>query len=95
MPWGQNICLTDRLGSGWLLLVFKSFCDKSVIHSGGGFLQETLAAGKLTEPVLCMFLATGNAGVLERVKVLRIRPIMKPILPTCKFLLKFKTKLDK
>ncbi|CAM6034673.1 unnamed protein product [Sphagnum compactum] len=43
---------------------------------------RTLAAGKLTEPVLHMFLATGNEEVLHIVQLLGIRPILKPVLPT-------------
>jgi len=42
----------------------------------------TLYAGKLTEPVLHMFLATGNEEVLHIVQGLGIRPILKPVLPT-------------
>ncbi|CAK9262202.1 unnamed protein product [Sphagnum jensenii] len=42
----------------------------------------TLDAGKLTEPVLHMFLATGNEEVLHIVQGLGIRPILKPVLPT-------------
>ncbi|KAJ7567043.1 hypothetical protein O6H91_01G004100 [Diphasiastrum complanatum] len=43
---------------------------------------KTLAAGKLTEPVLQVFLATGHKEVFEIVKALKIRPILKPVLPT-------------
>ncbi|CAK9212128.1 unnamed protein product [Sphagnum jensenii] len=43
---------------------------------------RTLAAGKLTEPVLQMFLATGNEEVLHTVQLLRIKPVLKPVLPT-------------
>lgn len=57
-------------------------------------MQKTLAAGKLTEPVLRMFLATGNVGVLEWVKVLKIRPITNPIFPTRKLLCKSTFKLS-
>eukprot|EP00249_Psilotum_nudum_P008898 c21580_g1_i2 orf=278-619(-) len=44
--------------------------------------QKTLAAGKLTESVLKVFMATGNEQVLGVVKALDIRPVLKPILPT-------------
>jgi hypothetical protein len=45
-------------------------------------MQRTLAAGKLTEPVLHMFLATGNEEVLHIVLLRGIRTILKPVLPT-------------
>ncbi|MCO5578063.1 hypothetical protein L7F22_031901 [Adiantum nelumboides] len=46
------------------------------------FKQKTLASGKLTEPVLKVFMATGNPEVLYIVKGLNIQPIYLPVLPT-------------
>ncbi|XP_024374010.1 uncharacterized protein [Physcomitrium patens] len=44
--------------------------------------QKTLAAGKLNDHVLRMFLGTGNDEVFQLVEALKIRPVIKPILPT-------------
>ncbi|KAH7285469.1 hypothetical protein KP509_33G029600 [Ceratopteris richardii] len=46
------------------------------------FRQKTLAAGKLTEPILKVFMATGNPEVLLTVQSLDIQPIRYPVLPT-------------
>ncbi|GLJ27888.1 hypothetical protein SUGI_0547500 [Cryptomeria japonica] len=43
---------------------------------------KTLSAGKLTERVLRIFVATGNEYVLGCVKAFNIQPILRPILPT-------------
>lgn len=43
---------------------------------------RTLSAGKLTEKVLKLFLATGNEEILYFVQSLNIRQILVPVLPT-------------
>lgn len=46
--------------------------------------QRTLQAGKLTEKVLKLFLATGNDKVLSLIEALNIQHILTPVLPTSK-----------
>ncbi|RHN47077.1 hypothetical protein MtrunA17_Chr7g0249041 [Medicago truncatula] len=41
-----------------------------------------LKAGKLTEKVLKLFIATGNEEVISLVQALNIRHIVTPVLPT-------------
>ncbi|KAG6473986.1 hypothetical protein ZIOFF_067906 [Zingiber officinale] len=43
---------------------------------------KTLQAGKLTEKVLKLFMATGNEQILSFIQSLNIRPILAPVLPT-------------
>ncbi|KAG2693919.1 hypothetical protein I3760_08G117800 [Carya illinoinensis] len=43
---------------------------------------RTLQAGKLTEKVLKLFLATGNDKVLSLIEALNIQHILTPVLPT-------------
>ncbi|XP_042444326.1 uncharacterized protein LOC122029418 isoform X2 [Zingiber officinale] len=45
-------------------------------------LFRTLQAGKLTEKVLKLFMATGNEQILSFIQSLNIRPILAPVLPT-------------
>ncbi|RWW05419.1 hypothetical protein BHE74_00059369 [Ensete ventricosum] len=45
---------------------------------------KTLQAGKLTEKVLKLFMATGNADILSFVHRLNIKPTLTPVLPTSK-----------
>ncbi|XP_042444325.1 uncharacterized protein LOC122029418 isoform X1 [Zingiber officinale] len=44
--------------------------------------RKTLQAGKLTEKVLKLFMATGNEQILSFIQSLNIRPILAPVLPT-------------
>ncbi|KAG0590714.1 hypothetical protein M758_1G116300 [Ceratodon purpureus] len=66
------------------VLHIHRFTDLSAVPDHLVFLlfQKTLAAGKLTDYVLRMFVATGNEDVLQLVKALGVRRVMKPILPT-------------
>ncbi|KAF5201876.1 Udp-arabinopyranose mutase [Thalictrum thalictroides] len=43
---------------------------------------RTLRAGKLTEKVLNLFIATGNDEILSLIQALNIQHIVWPILPT-------------
>lgn len=43
---------------------------------------RVLKAGKLTEKVLKLFIATGNEEVISLVQALNIRHIVTPVLPT-------------
>ncbi|KAG6700539.1 hypothetical protein I3842_08G117200 [Carya illinoinensis] len=43
---------------------------------------RTLQAGKLTEKVLKLFLATGNDKVFSLIEALNIQHILTPVLPT-------------
>ncbi|CAD5163397.1 uncharacterized protein LOC135582114 isoform X1 [Musa acuminata AAA Group] len=45
---------------------------------------KTLQAGKLTEKVLKLFMATGNEDILSFVHRLNIKPTLTPVLPTSK-----------
>ncbi|XP_042444327.1 uncharacterized protein LOC122029418 isoform X3 [Zingiber officinale] len=45
-------------------------------------LLELFRAGKLTEKVLKLFMATGNEQILSFIQSLNIRPILAPVLPT-------------
>ncbi|KAG6472187.1 hypothetical protein ZIOFF_069644 [Zingiber officinale] len=47
--------------------------------------RKTLQAGKLTEKVLKLFMATGNEQILSFIQSLNIRPILAPVLPTSKY----------
>ncbi|KAK8947165.1 hypothetical protein KSP39_PZI006675 [Platanthera zijinensis] len=49
---------------------------------------KTLSAGRLTEKVLKLFVATGNEQILLFVESLNIKQILTPILPTSKLLLR-------
>ncbi|RRT40840.1 hypothetical protein B296_00056632 [Ensete ventricosum] len=68
----------------WVTLV--SFFAPSASISSLGFvdLAKTLQAGKLTEKVLKLFMATGNADILSFVHRLNIKPTLTPVLPTSK-----------
>lgn len=44
--------------------------------------QRTLNAGKLTEKVLKLFIATGKDEVLLMIQALNIKHILTPVLPT-------------
>jgi hypothetical protein len=44
--------------------------------------RKTLQAGKLTERILMVFMATGNEQVQAFVKEKKIRTVLRPILPT-------------
>jgi len=44
--------------------------------------RKTLHAGKLTERILMVFMATGNEQVQAFVKEYKIQPVLRPILPT-------------
>lgn len=46
--------------------------------------QKTLRAGKLTEKVLKLFMATGKDEVLSLIEALNIQHIVIPVLPTSK-----------
>ncbi|KAL2330207.1 hypothetical protein Fmac_017788 [Flemingia macrophylla] len=46
------------------------------------FLVRILKAGKLTEKVLRLFIATGKDEVLSLVQALNIQHILTPVLPT-------------
>ncbi|KAL5703176.1 hypothetical protein ACHQM5_028301 [Ranunculus cassubicifolius] len=43
---------------------------------------KTLEAGKLTEKILNLFIATGSDEVLAIIKALNIQPILSPVLRT-------------
>ncbi|XP_052880669.1 uncharacterized protein LOC108464294 isoform X1 [Gossypium arboreum] len=46
------------------------------------FLQRTLRAGKLTERVLKLFIATGKDEVFSLIQALNIQVTVTPVLPT-------------
>ncbi|CAL5029523.1 unnamed protein product [Urochloa decumbens] len=46
------------------------------------FRVENLSAGKLTERVLKLFLATGCEEIILAVQLLNIKPPLVPVLPT-------------
>lgn len=48
-----------------------------------------MKAGKLTEKVLRLFIATGKDEVLSLVQALNIQHILTPVLPTSELFLKF------
>ncbi|MQM08695.1 hypothetical protein Taro_041552 [Colocasia esculenta] len=45
-------------------------------------VQKTLHAGKLTEKILKLFMATGNENILSLIQSLNIQHILLPVLPT-------------
>ncbi|OVA01665.1 hypothetical protein BVC80_9073g106 [Macleaya cordata] len=47
---------------------------------------RTLSAGKLTEKVLKVFMATGNDEILSSIQMLDIQHILTPVLPTSSYL---------
>ncbi|WOL17939.1 hypothetical protein Cni_G26732 [Canna indica] len=65
------------------------FSDLSAVpdHILVELFWKTLQAGKLTEKVLKLFMATGNEEILSFVHRLNIKPILTPVLPTIAFLL--------
>ncbi|KAH7840179.1 hypothetical protein Vadar_013793 [Vaccinium darrowii] len=44
--------------------------------------QRTLRAGKLTERILNLFIATGKEEVLSLIQALNIQHVLTPVLPT-------------
>ncbi|KAG6738563.1 hypothetical protein POTOM_058183 [Populus tomentosa] len=52
-------------------------------------IERTLKAGKLTEKVLKLFVATGNDEVLAFIQALNIQHVITPVLPTSELHLKF------
>ncbi|XP_039122653.1 uncharacterized protein LOC120259171 [Dioscorea cayenensis subsp. rotundata] len=66
------------------LLHISHFTDLSAIPDPILTLlfKETLHAGKLTEKVLKLFMATGNEEILYFVESLNIKQILSPVLPT-------------
>ncbi|KAG6737651.1 hypothetical protein POTOM_059179 [Populus tomentosa] len=52
-------------------------------------LMRTLKAGKLTEKVLKLFVATRNDEVLAFIQALNIQHVITPVLPTSELHLKF------
>lgn len=51
--------------------------------------QRILRAGKLTEKVLRLFIATGKDEVISLVKALNIQHDLTPVLPTSELVLRF------
>ncbi|KAL6977082.1 UDP-arabinopyranose mutase [Sarracenia purpurea var. burkii] len=49
---------------------------------------RTLRAGKLTEKILNLFIATGKEEILSLIDALNIQHVLTPVLPTSKSLLK-------
>lgn len=47
-------------------------------------LQRTLRAGKLTEKILKLFVATGKEEILALIESLNIQLVLTPVLPTSK-----------
>ncbi|KAJ9552859.1 hypothetical protein OSB04_016904 [Centaurea solstitialis] len=47
-------------------------------------LQRTLRAGKLTERILKLFVATGKEEILSMIRALNIQLVLTPVLPTSK-----------
>lgn len=47
-------------------------------------LQRTLRAGKLTEKILKLFVATGKEEILSLIESLNIQLVLTPVLPTSK-----------
>ncbi|KAJ0972420.1 hypothetical protein J5N97_020379 [Dioscorea zingiberensis] len=66
------------------LLHIAHFTDLSAIPDPilAQLFMKTLHAGKLTEKVLKLFMATGNEEILYFVDSLNIQQILSPILPT-------------
>lgn len=62
------------------ILNFASF----IIHVS--VLQKTLRAGKLTEKILKLFIATGKEEVHSLIQALNIKHVLTPVLPTSKSL---------
>ncbi|KAG5224405.1 UDP-arabinopyranose mutase [Salix suchowensis] len=56
-----------------------SFLPDHIIHD---LFLRTLKAGKLTEKVLKLFVATGNDEVLAFIHQLNIQHVVTPVLPT-------------
>lgn len=44
--------------------------------------RRTLHAGKLTEKILKLFIATGNENLLKFIRSLKINHVILPVLPT-------------
>ncbi|GFZ05925.1 hypothetical protein Acr_18g0000950 [Actinidia rufa] len=66
------------------LLNLSHFSDLSTIpdHILLDLFLRTLRAGKLTEKILKLFIATGNDEVLSLIQALNIQHILTPVLPT-------------
>ncbi|KAL9344847.1 hypothetical protein Peur_062522 [Populus x canadensis] len=73
------------------VLHLSNFSDLSSIpdHIILDLLLRTLKAGKLTEKVLKLFVATGNDKVLAFIQALNIQHVITPVLPTSELHLKF------
>jgi len=68
---------------------FGHFHSASSLHFLIFHVQRILKAGKLTEKVLKLFIATGNEEVISLVQALNIRHIVTPVLPTSELFKKF------
>lgn len=66
------------------VLNLAHFSDLSLLpdHVLLDLVLRTLRAGKLTERVLKLFLATGRDEVLAFIEALNIHPVLVPVLPT-------------
>lgn len=66
------------------ILHISTFSDLSFIpdHIILDLFLRTLKAGKLTEKVLKLFVATGNDEVLAFIHELNIQRVVTPVLPT-------------
>ncbi|GFS30153.1 hypothetical protein Acr_00g0010470 [Actinidia rufa] len=71
------------------VLNLSRFSDLSPIpdHILLDLFLRTLRAGKLTEKILKLFIATGNDEVLSLIQALNIQHVLTPVLPTSKSIL--------
>lgn len=68
-------------------VVAVSFSDEVFCHFLIFHVQRILKAGKLTEKVLKLFIATGKDEVISLVQALNIQHILTPVLPTSELFL--------